>query len=209
MPMRLTSLSLRDGAPIEEVFAFGVPDEKEHMRLGPNRNPHLKWERAPEGTRSFAIVCLDVDVPNRAEDVNKEGVVLRRGMPRVDFYHWLVADVPVTAHEISAAQDSDGVTKGGKKPAKLVYGVTGANDYTKFLQGSDMQGLYGGYDGPCPPWNDERLHRYVFTVYALDVETLNLPADYTGADLMAAMEGHMLDQASITGTYTLNPVVSY
>ena len=209
MPMRLSSLSLRDGAQIGEDFVFGVPDEKEHMRLGPNRNPHLKWEAIPAATKSFAIVCVDVDVPTRAEDVNKEGVVLQRSMPREDFYHWLIADVPGTAREISAARDSDGVTKRGKAPGKQVYGVTGANDYTKFMKGTEMEGIYGGYDGPCPPWNDERMHRYVFTVYALDLETLNLPPHYTGPDLMTAMEGHMLDHASIMGLYTLNPAVSY
>ena len=32
-----------------------------------------------------------------------------------------------------------------------------------------MFGDYYGYDGPCPPWNDELVHRYVFTLYALDV----------------------------------------
>ena len=35
-----------------------------------------------------------------------------------------------------------------------------------------MFGDYYGYDGPCPPWNDELVHRYVFTLYALDVPRL-------------------------------------
>ena len=40
---------------------------------------------------------------------------------------------------------------------------------TWFASDKDMAGDYHGYDGPCPPWNDEIPHRYVFTVYALDV----------------------------------------
>lgn len=53
-----------------------------------------------------------------------------------------------------------------------------------------------------------RLHHYVFTVYALDVARLNLEGKFTGADVLAAMQGHVLGQASLTGTYTLNPAVA-
>ena len=67
-----------------------------------------------------------------------------------------------------------------------------------------MAGSYGGYDGPAPPWNDELVHEYCFTVYALDVATLGLSGEFTAADALAAMEGHILDQASWVGTYTLN-----
>ena len=68
-----------------------------------------------------------------------------------------------------------------------------------------MKGVYGGYDGPCPPWNDERLHHYTFTVYALDVTSLGLSGEIRGPQVVEAMQGHILDQASVTGTYTLNP----
>ena len=43
-----------------------------------------------------------------------------------------------------------------------------------------MSGDYFGYDGPCPPWNDALVHRYVFTLYALDVATLGLQGPFTG-----------------------------
>ena len=42
-----------------------------------------------------------------------------------------------------------------------------------------MSGDYFGYDGPCPPWNDALVHRYVFTLYALDVATLGLQGPFT------------------------------
>ena len=49
----------------------------------------------------------------------------------------------------------------------------GVNSYTSwFASDHDMSGDYFGYDGPCPPWNDALVHRYVFTLYALDVATL-------------------------------------
>ena len=76
-----------------------------------------------------------------------------------------------------------------------------------FAGDADMGGDYYGYDGPCPPWNDEILHRYVFTVYALDVAKLAVQGGFTGAEVHAAMTGHILAQASLTGIYTLNPAV--
>ena len=70
-----------------------------------------------------------------------------------------------------------------------------------------MSGDYYGYDGPCPPWNDALRHRYVFTIYALDVEQLPVTGRFSGADLRQAMEGHILAQAQLTGTYSLNPAL--
>ena len=45
------------------------------------------------------------------------------------------------------------------------------------------------------------------TLYALDVEKLPLAGRFTGQDVLAAMKGHILDQASITGVYSLNPEI--
>ena len=68
-----------------------------------------------------------------------------------------------------------------------------------------MEGQYFGYDGPCPPWNDSIVHRYVFTVYALDVPALPEEKDLSGAALAEQIKSHSLDQASLTVSYTLNP----
>ena len=82
----------------------------------------------------------------------------------------------------------------------------GVNDYTGwFADDADMGGAYKGYDGPCPPWNDELVHHYTYAVHALDVAALDVEGDFTAADVRAAMEGHVLASASITGTYTNNP----
>jgi hypothetical protein len=70
-----------------------------------------------------------------------------------------------------------------------------------------MAGQYYGYDGPCPPWNDERVHHYVFTLYALDIAKLSLGAAFKGSDARKAMAGHILAQATLTGVYTLNPSI--
>ena len=70
-----------------------------------------------------------------------------------------------------------------------------------------MAGNYFGYDGPCPPWNDAIPHRYVFTLYALDVPRLAVAGMFTGADVaQRAMAGpRARARPSVTGRYTLNP----
>ena len=106
--------------------------------------------------------------------------------------------------EIAQGSCSRGVVLGGKNdPAGPSGALQGVNDYTNFMAGSDLAGRYHGYDGPCPPWNDECIHHYHFKVFALDVESLALPAAFGGQDLVAAMSGHVLAEASIVGTYTL------
>ncbi|MNC92119.1 putative kinase inhibitor protein [compost metagenome] len=70
-----------------------------------------------------------------------------------------------------------------------------------------MAGDYFGYDGPCPPWNDSIVHHYVFTLYALDVETCPVEGAFRGPELRKAIEGHVLGSAALTGVYSLNPAV--
>ena len=54
-----------------------------------------------------------------------------------------------------------------------------------------------GYGGPAPP---DKKHTYVFKLYALD-NTLDLYAETEKADLEKAMEGHIIEQTQLTGTY--------
>jgi Raf kinase inhibitor-like YbhB/YbcL family protein len=209
--MQLRSESFPNDGPIPGEFAFCVPADEGHVALAPNRNPQLEWSDAPSGTKSFALICHDPDVPSRGDDVNKEGRTVPHDLPRVDFYHWVLVDVPATLSKIAAGSHSNGVTPRGKTPgtAPNDHGVQGINDYTGWFAGDpDMRGDYGGYDGPCPPWNDERLHHYHFTIYALDVASLGLSGSFTGAQALAAMRGHILAQATWIGTFTLNPAVA-
>ncbi|MDX1570662.1 MAG: YbhB/YbcL family Raf kinase inhibitor-like protein [Xanthomonadales bacterium] len=206
--MKLTSKSLKNGARIGDDYAFGVPDPEKHMTFGGNRNPHLAWDKLPHATRSLAVICVDKDVPSVGDDVNQEGKTIPADLPRVDFFHWVMIDVPPEFDHIEEANCSDGVVEGGKrKPPGPKGSRQGLNDYSQFMAGSDLAGDYHGYDGPCPPWNDERLHHYHFRVYALDVERLEVGDHFDGRDVMAAIAGHVLDSAELTGTYTLNPAV--
>lgn len=207
--MHLSSSSFADGQPISGDHSFCTPDPAHHVCLGRNRNPQLSWQDAPAGTKSFAILCHDPDVPSRGDDVNQEGRTVPADLPRVDFFHWVLIDLPVSLTSIAEGEFSSEVTPRGKAGPQAAHGARqGINDYTAWFAGDhDMSGDYYGYDGPCPPWNDEILHHYVFTVFALDIERLPVEGRFGGADVRAAMAGHVLDQASLTGTYTLNPAL--
>ena len=207
--MKLTSENFADGKPIPPEFAFCKIDAATHATLSLNRNPQLSWGDVPAGTKSFALICHDPDVPSKGDDVNKEGRVVPASLPRVDFFHWVLVDIAASVGSIAAGEHSSSVVAKGKPGPAIANGARhGINDYTGWFAGdADMGGDYYGYDGPCPPWNDEILHRYVFTLYALDVAKLAVNGSFAGEDVRAAMTGHVLAQAALTGLYTLNPAV--
>ncbi len=93
--------------------------------------------------------------------------------PRGVFTHWVAFDIPATQTEIAEGAMS--------------VGTSGRNS-----------GGETGYMGPCPP---SGVHRYIFTVYALDVESLALSAGATKDQVLAAMQGHILAQGSLMGKY--------
>lgn len=205
--MKLTSESFTDQGAIPERNAFGKIDGQNHVALAGNANPHLAWSDAPQATQSFVVICHDPDVPSKPDDVNQEDREIPSSLPRVDFYHWALIDIPAGVSEIAEAAYSDGITPRGKAGPLALDGTRqGVNDFTNwFAADRDMNGDYFGYDGPCPPWNDSIAHRYVFTVYALDIAELPFEGRFTGGDVIKAIQGHILAQASIQGIYTLNP----
>ena len=202
--MRIHSDSFTHGGPLAAEFALGALGAP--GGFGGNRNPHLAWDDVPDGTRSFALLCIDTDAPTDPALVAGDAPI-PVDHPRGEFVHWVVADLPAGTRSIAAGAASDGVTKRGK-PAGGIEGIggrQGLNDYTGWFAGdADMGGDYHGYDGPYPPGHDLRLHRYFFRVFALDVDKLDLPAKFTAADVFRAMHGHVLAEAAEHGTYTLN-----
>lgn len=204
--MKVISNSFADNATIPDAYAFGIPDPKEHMTMGPNKSPHLVWSDAPGGTKSFVMLCVDVDVPTVFDNFNVEGKSIDKDMPRQSFMHGVLVDIPPSITELAEGAESEGVVPKGKPIGKVDHGVRGANAFGAFMADNpDMAGDYGGYDGPAPPWNDELPHRYEFRVYALDVETLGLSGPFTGEQALEKMQGHILAEAKITGVFTLNP----
>jgi Raf kinase inhibitor-like YbhB/YbcL family protein len=207
--MDLSTSAFADLGVIPGEFAFCVADPAAHVRLSANRNPDFRWTGVPAGTRSLALICHDPDVPSRGDDVNQEGRSVPASLARVDFFHWVLVDLPPDTPAIARGEFSDGVTPRGKPgPQAPRNARQGTNDYTGWFAGDkDMSGNYFGYDGPCPPWNDELPHRYVFTLYALAVPRLDVAGVFSGADARRAMAGSILAEASVTGRYTLNPAV--
>lgn len=91
------------------------------------------------------------------------------------FDHWVLFNIPPSTNEIP---------EGGH------VGISGANGAGK-----------NQYTGPCPPPQyDPSEHRYILKLYALDIE-LSLKEGASKADVLAAMRGHILDEAALTGKY--------
>lgn len=189
-----------DGGTIPTRFAYCKPDGRGQTRDSDNINPQISWRGAPEGTQSFVIMVVDKDVPADFSSANQLGQTIKKDAPRRDFYHWVVVDIPASLNKILEGKASNGITQGGKRTGKVEYGITGKNDYSTVFNGT-----YGGYDGPCPPWNDESLHHYYFRVYALDVPSLQPPVGgFDGRMLEQGLKGHILAIGESAGTYTTN-----
>jgi Raf kinase inhibitor-like YbhB/YbcL family protein len=95
------------------------------------------------------------------------------------FTHWVLFNLPVGSRELPEAVPTQ---------AQLANGsLQGKNDFGRI-----------GYGGPCPP--PGRPHRYQFTLYALD-QPLDLKAGASKKQVIGAMQGHILAQGQLTGTY--------
>lgn len=200
-PLKVTVDGIKTGKPIPAKFAHCVPDAASHTKDGADISPAIRWSKGPKGTQSYALIAYDPDVPQKFDDANKEGKIIAARAPRRDFYHWVLIDIPAHVNALPEAAESNGAQQ-ILPLGKQEYGMRGTTSY------ADMDHQpHGGYDGPCPPWNDARLHHYHFTVYALDVPSLNLKDDFGGKEAMDALKEHVLAQGQTIGTYTQNPKV--
>ena len=94
------------------------------------------------------------------------------------FVHWVVYDI---------SSDATGLPEGIPSAETAAGGSQGVNGFGR-----------AGYGGPCPPRGGP--HRYFFQLFALDGE-LDLQAGATRSDLLRAMNGHVVGQGSLMGTY--------
>ena len=95
------------------------------------------------------------------------------------FTHWVLFNLPADSRGLSEAVPTQPQLPDGS--------LQGKNDFGRI-----------GYGGPCPP--PGRPHRYQFTLYALD-QTLDLKAGASKKQVIDAMQGHILVQGRLTGTY--------
>ena len=111
--MRIWSDSFEHRGESPREFAMGQADG-----FAGNRNPHLAWDSVPEGTKSFALLCIDPDVPTVAAMVGRADVQIPVEQLRTDFVHWAMADIAADVREIAAGSCSDGpVVRGKRSPA--------------------------------------------------------------------------------------------
>lgn len=205
--MKLWSDSWTNGDRIPVRYAAGRPDGRGGATFGDNLNPHLAWSDVPEAARSMVLICHDFDVPGDASDVNRPDRELPAEMPRVDFFHWVLVDLPPRPTVIREGEFSHGFVPRGKPGPGAPSGARqGLNDYTRwFATDPQMAGQYFGYDGPFPPCNDALVHHYVFTLYAVALPRLPLEGVFDGHAVRQALAGRVLAEATFSGTYTLNP----
>jgi hypothetical protein len=98
----------------------------------------------------------------------------------VDITHWTVYNIPATANSIAEGVAVDAPVDDGGMQGKNVRGVN-------------------GYQAPCPP-KGGNAHHYVFELYALDTK-LDLPAGAARADLIKAIDGHIVGKSSYVGLF--------
>ena len=183
-------------------FANGGPIPRKYGYEQENVSPPLKIENIPRGTKSLTLIMDDPDAMN---------VVIAGKKPFRDPYvHWVAYNIkpyknrtepdspftssieifeskptstpPITKDEINWSYLSQFITEQyGER-----FCMLGVNGWDEFA-----------YGGPAPP---DKTHTYVFKLYALDTR-LDLPGISTKSDVEKAMEGHIVDLATLTGTY--------
>jgi Raf kinase inhibitor-like YbhB/YbcL family protein len=204
--MKLWSDSWTNGDRIPPAYAAGKLAADGGVTFSDNVSPHLAWSGLPTGTKSLVLICHDFDVPSKGDDVNQPGREVPANLPRIDFFHWVMVDLPPSLTQLAEGEFSRGFTPRGKPGPATLHGARhGLNDYTQWFAGNaEMAGDYFGYDGPFPPFNDSLVHHYVFTLYALSVDRLPVEGAFTGPQARAALAQKVLAEATHSGTYTLN-----
>lgn len=97
------------------------------------------------------------------------------------WWHWMVVNVPADVHNLAqGASGTDAMPKGAQE-LKTDFGQA-------------------GFGGACPP--PGKMHRYEFTVYALDTAHMDVPEGAGNAAVGFAIHAHALAQAKITAVYT-------
>lgn len=199
--MELTSTTFSDGGLIPARCAYGRIGETGKTVSSENLSPQLAWTDIPVGTKSFVVACLDDDVPTDIGERDGAGE-LPATQTRRRFVHWVQADV---ASDVLVFPEG-AFRHGEATPAS--FGRGGINDYSRGTV--PLEGACGtGWDGPCPPFFDARVHTYRFFVLALDIPQLEgLPERFYWSDVEQLVRGHILATAELDGRYSLNPRVA-
>ncbi len=147
---------------------------------GQNLSPPLNWSGAPSGVKSFAISCVDPDLPLDDDWFPFKDQIQAGSLPCDLFIHWVACDIPVSVSELA-----EGASR-GNMPSGTVEVMTSFGA--------------AGYGGPAPP-KGHKAHAYTFTLYALNVEALGLSTEAGYMDFLNAMKGKVIATASLTAYF--------
>jgi len=201
-PLTVTLQNLTPTGFLPLSAAFCLPQGKPQ-----DQNPGLIWSAGPPGTKSYALIMTDLDVPKNLSLINRPGITIPATAPRMKIYHWVLIDIPAATTAIAAGQDSSAFLPGGKPPGPGPIGTRGTNDYWPFFNKrpgapAAMKGPYAGYDGPCPPNNDLKTHDYEFQVFALNVAKLPLTGKFFAPAVLKAIHGHVLAEGETSAKFS-------
>lgn len=171
---------------IKSVFENNQPIPAKYTSDGKNVNPPLEISNIPNNAKSLVLIIDDPDAP------------------RGDWVHWVLWNIPIN---LPNSLDSQNSGRTENNDIKLNNSKNGDYFlYNKIEEDSIPKGAVQGlndfnehkYLGPSPP---SGTHRYKFKIYALDT-TLNLNNNSRKSDVENAMQGHIIEQAVLTGTYS-------
>jgi len=155
--LTLTTSAFSDGGEIPARFTQSDPNAV---------SPKLEWTNVPANTVTLALIMHDPDVAlqKKTDDV----------------LHWMIFNIPGTAHELPEGVPANASMPDGTVQAKNLRGGV-------------------GYMGPgAPPAGPH--HHYTFELFALDTK-LDLGPDATRADVLKAIDGHILGKGVLVGRF--------
>ena len=112
--MKLVIPAWPDGGRIPERHAAGRRDPAHGVAFSDDVSPALAWSELPAGVKSLALICHDPDVPSRGDDVNQPDREVPADLPRVDFFHWVLVDLPPTLDGLAEGDGGPGFVPRGK-----------------------------------------------------------------------------------------------
>ncbi|MDX1949566.1 MAG: YbhB/YbcL family Raf kinase inhibitor-like protein [Rickettsiales bacterium] len=183
--------NLENGLVLPSDFAYCEGKDKD----GKNIRPEISWKNAPEGTKSFAVFVIDPDVPTDFTDANKQDKIIPATLARQNFFHFGMVNIPA---DISKIERGEGRGQAKQQPK---FGRLAINDYAAFYE---PDANFIGWDGMCPPWNDEKVHRYIFVVYALKVEDIVVGKQFMAKEVFKKIADNAIGYGYQFGMFTRN-----